>query len=94
MGPATTRSIAKAAEKRAALFHLRQLPSETAAISPKKPRLQSQAHSEPPITPVYSYHWTLCVLPAKACPSTSHGHEMSTLKYTDSQAIHMAARNM
>ena len=84
----------KAAEKRATPFHLRQLPSEAETIRPKKPRLQSHTQSEPPMTPVYSYHCTLWVLPANAWPSTSQGQDMSTSKYLASQAIHIAARKI
>ena len=58
------------------------------------PRFASQTQSEPPSRPVYSYHWTVRVLRAKAPPSVSQGQEMSTAKYCRSQAIHVAARKM
>ena len=44
------------------------------------PRFATQTQSEPPSMPVYSYHWTVRVLRAKAPPSVSQGQEMSTSK--------------
>ena len=53
--------------------------------------LLASTHSDPPKTPVYSYHCTAQTSCEKPLPSTSHGHENSPVVYQYSVAIHAAA---
>ena len=54
----------------------------------KKRMLQTRTHSEPPKTPVHSYHCIAQVSFAKPFPRMSHGNETSPLRYQYSAAIH------
>ena len=56
----------------------------------KKRILQSSTHSEPPKTPVYSYHCTSHTSCENPLPRISHGHENSPTVYQYSVAIHPA----
>ncbi len=56
----------------------------------KKRMLQSSTHSEPPKTPVYSYHCTAHTSCEKPLPRMSHGHENSPTVYQYSVASHAA----
>ena len=56
----------------------------------KKRMLQSSTHSEPPKTPVYSYHCTSHMSCENPLPRISHGHENSPTVYQYSVAIHPA----
>ena len=94
IGPTTARTSPAAEEILAHEVHVPQAPVPTERIMPKRPRLVTHIHWEPPSVPVYSYHWTLCVLRANALPSTIQGQDMSTEKYFLSQAIHITARKI
>ena len=56
----------------------------------KSRRLQTRTHSEPPKTPVYSYHCTAHTSCEKPLPKTSHGHEKSPAVYQYSVVIQAA----
>ena len=58
----------------------------------KTSRLQTSTHSEPPKTPVYSYHCTAHMSCENPLPSTSHGHENSPVVYQYSVEIQAATK--
>ena len=77
IGPKRARSVPPRAATRALAFQLATRPSDRATIRPKRLRLLTQTHSEPPRVPRISYHWMRPVVSAKALPSTSQGQEIS-----------------
>ena len=83
---AGTSSMPAAAAQRAALRRAR--------IASKKRMLQSSTHSEPPKTPVYSYHCTSHASCENPLPRISHGHENSPTVYQYSVAIHPATSSV
>ena len=56
----------------------------------KKRMLQTSTQSEPPKTPVYSYHCTAHTSCENPLPRMSHGHENSPVVYQYSVMIHAA----
>ena len=56
----------------------------------KRRMLPSSTQSEPPKTPVYSYHCTAQTSCENPLPRMSHGHENSPVVYHYSVVIHAA----
>ena len=78
MGPKSASTVPKTAANRAFPFQREaNRPSDIATMIPNTDSDETQIHSDPPRVPVNSYHCTREEVPAKAFPSTSHGHEIS-----------------
>ena len=79
-------AIIGSATEQAAAAHRRVL--RRACNASKISMLDSNTHSVPPKTPVYSYHCTAQTSCEKPLPRMSHGHEKSPTVYQYSVVIH------